>query len=320
MFDIFLKTLAIFLMIFAGYLVRRNKLVDETFNRQLSLLLINIFYPALILSSMVRNYTIETLLTNWTLPVGAAMIMCTGWALGRLTMPWLQQHPESFRRTFLYQCTMNNYSFLPIMLVAGLLGERAVAQVVFASLGAELTIWTLGVQALTGHAVSRRTIRQLFSLPMIAIAAAIGVLACRFLLSHAGMHAANTPAAPRLVGTMLFNTCQMIGQATIPISAIICGARMASLQVDHLFSRPMLGMVCMRLFAIPALAIVLLPLLPLTRSVQQVLMVIAVQPCAMASVSMAELYKADARFASATVLVTHVACLLTMPIWLQFIL
>ena len=320
MFPIFLKTLAIFLMIFAGYLIRRLKVVDESFNRQLALLLINLFYPALILSSMVRNYTFESLVTNWTLPTGACIIICTGWALGRLVMPWLQQQPEMLRHTFHFQCTMNNYSFLPIMLVSGLLGERAVAQVVFASLGAEVAMWTLGVQALTGHAVSQRTIRNLFSMPMAALALAIGLLTCRFLLTQMGAPVSNPPAAPRLVGEMLLNTFQMIGQATIPISAVICGSRMATLEADHLFSCPIFGVLGMRLLAIPALAICLLSLLPLSHPTEQVLMVIAVQPCSLASVTMAEIYKTDARFAAATVLVSHVVCLLTIPLWLHFLL
>ena len=320
MFELFLKTLTIFLMIFAGYLVRRLKVVDETFNRQLSLLLLNLFYPALILSSIVRNYTLESLAANWTLPAGTAVIMCTGWALGRLAMPWLHRQTDAFRRSFHFQCTMNNYSFLPIMLVAGLLGERAVAQVVFASLGAEVAMWTLGVQSLTGHPVSRRTIRNLVSLPMAVLVAAIGLLTCRYLLARGGVHTANVPAAGRLVGEMLLNTCQLIGQATIPVSAIICGSRMATLQADHLFSRPMLGMAGMRLLVIPAMAIALLTLLPLSLPVKQVLMVVAVQPCSMASVTMAEIYGTDARFAAATVLVTHVACLATIPIWLHFLL
>ena len=320
MFALFLKVIAIFLMIFAGFLLRRLKVVDETFNRQLSLLLVNLFYPALILNSMVRNYTLDSLAANWILPAGAAIIMCTGWALGRLVMPWLQKQPETLRRTFHFQCTMNNYSFLPIMLVAGMLGEHAVAQVVFSSMGAELAMWTLGVQTLTGQTVTRRTIRNLISLPMIALIMAIGLLTCRFLLEQMGLHTTNTPVSLRLVGEMLLNSCQMIGQATIPVAAIICGLRMASLEADHLFARPVLGILGMRLLVIPAVAIGILCLLPLPLCAKQVLVVIAVQPCSMASASMAEIYKSDARFAAATILVTHAACLLTIPAWLHFAL
>ena len=35
---------------------------------------------------------------------------------------------------------------------------------------------------------------------------------------------------------------------------------------------------------------------------------------------MAEVYGADARFAAATVLATHAACPVTIPLWLHFVL
>ena len=317
---IFLKTLTIFLMILAGYLVRRNRVVDEAFNRQLSLLLMNVFYPSLILHSVVRNYTIASLAANWTLPAGAIAIMVVGWALGRLALPGLRNQSEGLRRTFLFQCTMNNYSFLPIMLVAGLFGEQAVAQVVFAAFGAELCMWTLGVQSLTGQMMSRHSFRNLLTMPMAALATAVAILAGQALLASIGLDFSRFPAPAHWAGEMFLGAFQMLGQATIPVSAIVCGCRMASLEGENLFSRPMLGMLSLRLLAIPALAIVLISLLPLTTETRQVLLVIAVQPTAMASVTMAEIYHTDTRFAAAAVLTTHLVCLASIPIWLHFLL
>jgi len=320
MFIIFLKTSAIFLMILAGYVVRRLKLVDATFNRQLSLVLMNVFYPALILSSVVRHYTLASLAANWALPAGTAIIMAMGWATGLLVRSRLRDQPEPLQRTFLFHCTMNNYSFLPIMLVAGLLGEPAVAQVIFASLGAEICLWTLGVQSLTGHAASLRTFRNLLTMPMGALTAAVVLLACRAWGVQHGLDASQAPATARLVGETLLDTCQTIGQATVPVSAVICGCCMAELEPHHLWSRPMLGMVLLRMAVIPALAIPVLLRLPLAPAAQAVLMVVAVQPAAMASVSMAAVYHADSRFAAAGVLVTHVVCLVSIPIWLHFLI
>jgi predicted permease len=323
MLPIFLKTLTIFLMILAGYLVRRQKLVDEAFNRQLSLLLMNVFYPSLILSSVVRNYTISSLAANWTLPAGSILIMLAGWSLGRLARSGLHKQPEALQRTFLFQCTMNNYSFLPIMLVAGLFGEQAVAQVVFAAFGAELCMWTLGVQSLTGEIRSLRTFRNLLSMPMAALATAVAILAVQALLVPAPPTPVNQPlpAVPAFgIRDMLLGAFQMLGQATIPISAIVCGCRMASLDGDNLFSRPMFGLLFLRLLAIPTLAILLLSLLPLTPATRQVLLVIAVQPTAMVSVTMAEIYHTDSHFAATAVLTTHLLCLATIPFWLHFLL
>jgi predicted permease len=312
-FATFLKIFAIFLMIAAGFLVRRVRMVDDPFNRQLSLLLTHVFYPALIVSAVVRNYTLASLAANWTLPAGSALIMVAGWAVGRLALRGLAREPEGLRRTFHYQCTMNNYSFLPIMLVSGLFGGKAVAQVVFASLGAELCFWTLGIQALTGHTQPRQVLRNLLTTPMGALAAAIAVL----VLGAALPPAAALPAGVRLTGGMLLDTCQWIGQATIPVSAVVCGCRMATIEARHLLSRPMLAMLGLRLGLIPALAVLGLALLPLPADARPVLLVVAVQPAAMASVTMAEIYRTDAHFAAASVLLTHAACLLTIPLWLH---
>jgi len=97
---------------------------------------------------------------------------------------------------FRFQCTINNYSFLPIMLATTLLDEQGVAQIIFSALGAELVVWTLGLQALTGKPASagrgdgapssraarwadgaRRLaagLRNLASMPLLAMAAAAG--------------------------------------------------------------------------------------------------------------------------------------------------
>jgi len=320
MLIIFLKTSAIFLMILAGYVVRRRKLVDDAFNRQLSLVLMNVFYPALILNAVVRHYTLGSLAANWALPAGTVIIVAVGWSVGMLLRPFLHHEPEGLQRTFLFHCTMNNYSFLPIMLVTGLMGEQAVAQVILASFGAEICLWTLGVQALTGHAVSLRTLRNLLTMPMGALVLAVALLACRAWGVRHGCDSAHLPATAKVAGETALSACQMIGQATVPVSAIICGCRMAALEAEHLLTRPMLGIVLLRLAAIPALVIPLLSLLPLAPAARAVLMVVSVQPVSMASVYMAEVYNADARFAAAGVLATHAICLISIPIWLHFLI
>jgi predicted permease len=320
MFAIFLRTLAIFLMMLAGFVLRRRGVWDDTFNRQLSLLLVNVFYPALILSSIIRNFTLRELGANWTLPAGVFGIMALGWIVGGLCRPLLRGQPEQTRRCFHFMCAVNNYSFLPIMLVTSLWGEGAVAKVVFASLGAEVFVWTLGVQALTGQRVSARSLRHLVSMPMVALVAAFGVVGVRAALDAGGACVAE--AAPPLHATlvMLLDTCRIMGLATVPVSAVICGSRMASLQAHHLATPILAGLAFLRLAAIPALAIGLLHVVPLSADVRGVLTVIAIQPVAMASVSMAEVYDSDSEFSAAAVLVTHVLCLATIPIWLHMAL
>jgi predicted permease len=176
-------------------------------------------------------------------------------------------------------------------------------------------MWTLGVQALTGARVSRQSLRNILSMPMVALICAMFLLTIPYLLTKFNSSLLQPPAAVASAGTMLLHTCQKIGEATIPVSAIICGSRLATLQAAHLFTRPLIGLLGLRLLIIPAVALGLFTLLPLSLPVRQVLLIIAAQPCSMTSISLTCLYKTDEHLAAAAVLVTHIACLLTIPLW-----
>ncbi len=310
MFFIFLRILEIFLMALAGWVLMRRFRFSDHFARELSIVLVNFVYPCLIVSAIVRNFTIQSLLANWMLPAGTAGILCLGWCVGRLVLPLLKNQPEPVRRCFHLTCLLNNYSFLPILIAAGLWGEKAIAQISFAALGAEVTIWTLGIKTVTGAKVDRSFIRHVLSMPILALLFAISLL---------GIASVWTPAAEtsihHILATLL-DTAYAVGRATIPIAALVCGIRLAEIRVHHLFSPLTLGVCILRLGITPALCLLFIFLLPLPKDVAGILSVIALQPCAMLQVSLAEVYDIDADLASATVLMTHLCCLATIPIWL----
>lgn len=316
MLHLFFATAVIFVIISFGCLMRLRRLIDAPFNRQLSLLLINVFYPALIVSSLTRNFTWSTLLRNWTLPAGSALIMLTGWAVGALCLPLLRRQPPRTTGMFRFQCMINNYSFLPIMLAALLLDEKGVSRIVYSTIGAEVAVWTLGVRVLTGGRAPRpELLRNLLSLPMLAMLTGIALLLLRHLLTSAGVGLDGLPLMAN-IAAMLDRALHMTGQATIPVSAVIVGARMAALEWRHIFTRLAACATALRLLLIPAAATAMILWLPFPSEVRPVLLIVAAQPCSMASVTLAEVYNSDAAFGAATVLLTHIFALLTIPLWL----
>ena len=309
--------LPLILMTLAGYALSRIKWIDASFNRQLSLVMLNVFYPSLIISSIIRNFTLGSLLQNWMMPVGAVFILVTGWLVGLVTLPLLKRQTEATRRCYHFICLMNNYSFLPILMGAALWGEKAIALVIFSALGSELCVWTLGIKALTGQKLDRRFLLNLVSVPMVALMFSFAVLLVRALCERQGVAPGET--SNEFLKTLL-ETCRMAGGATIPASALICGSRIAMLHPGKLFSPLMAGTCALRLVVIPALCIAGLSLMPLPLDVRRVLILIAVMPAAMASVTLAEAYGGDAEFSAAAILATHVLCLVTIPLWLSFAL
>jgi len=316
MLVLFIKMLPLILLTLAGYILNRLKWVDMPFNRQLSLVMLNVFYPCLIISSIVRNFTWESLLRNWMMPAGTIFILVTGWLVGLVTLPLLKRETEGTRRCYHFICLMNNYSFLPILMAASLWGEMSVALIIFSGLGSELCVWTLGLKALTGQKLDRRFLRNLVSVPMVALFTSFMVLAIRaFCTRHACLPEPGG-TVDELLKTVL-ESCRMAGGATIPASALICGSRIAMLHPHKLVSPLMAGTSVLRLVVIPAICIGVLSLVPLPVDVRRVLILISVMPAAMASVTLAEAYGGDADFSAAAILTTHVVCLVTIPLWLS---
>jgi predicted permease len=319
MLILFIKMLPLILMTLAGYALSRLKWIDAPFNRQLSLVMLNVFYPCLIISSIVRNFTWETLLQNWMMPAGTVFILVTGWLIGLITLPLLKKHTEATRRCYHFICLMNNYSFLPLLMGAALWGEKAVALVIFSSLGSELCVWTLGVKALTGQKLNRDLLWNLVSIPMLALMFSFAVLLARAGCEHHGLLPSTASVPDEFLKTLL-ETCRMAGGATIPASAVICGSRIAMLHPSKVFSPLMAGTCALRLAVIPALCVLGLSLVPLPLEVRRVLILISVMPAAMASVTLAEAYGGDADFSAAAILATHILCLVTIPLWLSAVL
>jgi predicted permease len=116
---------------------------------------------------------------------------------------------------------------------------------------------------------------------------------------------------------MLLYTLGLAGQATIPVSAVVSGLRMASMKPHHLWSLRMAAFAVVRLAVIPGIAILILHFIPLNTEVWRTLVVISTMPAAMACVPMAELYGGDREFAAAGVLISHIFCLVTIPFWLS---
>jgi predicted permease len=318
MLSITFRLLSVFLMIGIGWLARRRRMIDADTTRNLSRLLTSFFYPALIFTSMTRNFDAAGLAGHWQLPVGAFLIMVLGFGIGLLVERFLVDPHSRQGHAFLFQCTVNNYSFLPMPLALMLWGEAGVAGLIFSTLGPEVAVWTLGVYALSGRQLRRQTLRKLLNAPLLTMAATLVCILLRDAVP-AGVAAAFSGPAVQGGRDAVVAALTLIGGATIPVAMIVAGSRMAELRVHHLFSRLQVSVGLLRLVIIPAAAIGLILLLPLLTDVQRILCLVAIMPSAITSVVLSELYGADSEFAASSVLITHLFSLLTIPLWLLWL-
>ena len=183
MIAIILRILATFLMIGVGFLARRKGQITNETTRQLSHLLTTFFYPALIFTSMTRNFDLPGLGKYWVLPVGGFAIMLLGFILGLLIEKFLHKPSDGSENAFLFQCTISNYSFLPLPIALMLWGEAGLAGIIFSSLGSEIALWTLGLFTISGRRMNAANLKRIISPPLITIAISIAWIVLRDTLS-----------------------------------------------------------------------------------------------------------------------------------------
>ena len=316
MYTIVIRLLAVFLMVAAGVIARRCKMLEGDTTSRLVALVTRIFYPALVYVTLVRTFTLGELIHNWALPTGTALIMLTGFLVGLAVVTVGPFRDKGLARAFHFQCTINNYIFLPMPLILLYWGKAGVGLLVFSTVGSEVAVWTLGVIALTGGGVPwRQMARRLVTMPMVAIAASLVTLLIRDGLD------VNVLASSRLgqSGNALLDALELLGAAAPPLAMVVAGSRMADLHPKHLWQPVQLVLTVLRLVLIPALALLVLQLLPLEGEALAVLRVLAVMPSSIAGVMLSDLYHADREFAASAVLLTHLAALITIPIWLTYL-
>ena len=302
-----------------GFVARKRGMVSAVGTSEMVRVLIAVIYPCLIFSSVTRLNAGE-LAANWIMPVMALAIAGTGLLLGLVALRCMKGVDQQRASAFLFQNTINNYLFLPLPLVMLLWGEDGVALLVFASMGFELMVWTVGVFLFNRASRFSEGLRMMFGPPLIALLFSMCWVCVRDLLQPelpaAGFFA---DLARRLLDLAYFGT-ETVGKATVAVSMIVSGSRIAALDVRAAFDKQVWIVSALRLVVTPVIFILLLKLIPMGEMAYGILAVVAVMPAAVASLVFSERFGGDSDFIATTLLVTHLAAIVTIPLLLAWAL
>jgi hypothetical protein len=310
-----LQILFILALMALGWLARRRKMISETGTAEMTRLLVSVIYPALIFYSITRLNPGQ-LARNWIMPIMTIVIAGIGLALGLLTLRWLKPADPKRAEAFLFQSTINNYLFLPLPLVMLLWGAEGVALLVFASMGFELTVWTVGVFLFNRSSKFSDGLRVMFGPPLIALIVSVIWICVRDL---SPLRLPDNALLNRLFELLYFGA-EVVGRATVALSMIVAGSRISALSAKSINDLHVWIVSTLRLIVAPVLFILLLNQLPMEELARNILTVVAVMPAAVASLIFSERFSGDTDFIAATLLVTHLGAVVTVPLLLAWAL
>lgn len=306
-FDVFLKVVLAVVETFAffalgGFAVERKMFSADSL-KGASRFAINVLTPFLVFSSIAGKFTREDLQTAWIYPVLGFLMIAFHAVCGRLLLPLLRNRTPERTATFMHMAAVNNFIYLPIIIIGYLFPGKTVAALLFCSVGSTFGQWTIGIAVMTGND-SKKLLKNLISPNSVAVLVAVLYLLLPWKL----------PA-----GILDFTV--RLGNLAIPLCLILIGA---SIWV----SRSKLTAYPADLFFTTAVRIVLIPLctllavrwIPLPEIARNLALVLAVMPASSGSVLIVREYGGDVDFAGQLILSTTLLGLITMPVFLAWAL
>jgi predicted permease len=294
----------LFLVIFVGMVISRNKTVDEKWLEVLNNYALWIGFPALILVALSR--------LQWDLNLYGNLI---GWNSARILISILLVFPISAllhlknttRRTLFLAVSYGNVAYLGIPVLKNAFGEEVLPEATMISAVYIFWLFTLGiflVEYFGDHKVHlRELLVRLISNPLL-IAVFIGLFI-----------AVNHIQLPKIILSGLDIFANSVTAVVLFSLGLFMGKQPVGKLRDWI---PVLAFCLIILFVLPFLFLVVLK--PFTNlQISKTWILEAAMPMGLTAYALCLKYKLNTEFASRTVVASTLLAIISLPLWLVFL-
>ena len=285
-----------FLLMFLGHLLYRRKMIDETFSKQLSALLLNVVTPAVLIISYQRPFDREDArqlaLAFFYSVLTFLVAIAAAWLLfGRSKKPYA----KDARMCVIF----SNNGFMAIPLLQALLGPEGVFLGSASIVTATVIAWTYGARILSGE--NRTDLKKILLNP--------GTLA---LLGGVLLF-----CSPWKLPGPIFQAAEYLGGLNTPLGMMVLGVNLSQAKVLSCLKDKTVYLISfVKLLATPLLAAVVLYILGAQPTTAMALLIGVAAPSGVISSMMAQMFGTDYRFSARVVAVTTLLSAVTMPLFL----
>ncbi len=313
---VLVKIAAMFLVIVVAWLARRRGFLAGGFTATLSRLVVDVAFPALVFTQLLRTVDADALRAEWFSPLLAALIIFVAYFVGLAVSPLFGGPAQ--RRTLTFLIAIPNWVFLPLPIAEALYGAAGVRTVLLCNAGGQLVLWSFGVWIL--HGGIRQALRNLLVNTGLW-ATVLGIAMALLFPAARELETINAAAASPggVLGGALVQALAMVGSLTIPLSLLTIGAQLGELTIAvHRFPRSLWGVILGRLIMAPLVTLALgfaaiQAGVQIPDTTRMVCYLIATMPVAISCSVMTERYGGDVPLAAEGIFYTTLFSLLTVP-------
>lgn len=292
---VFYEVLILFILMLAGFIAAKAKILSEDGRKQLSSFIINITLPIVILMSSQMEFTKEKI-TNSLWLLGMSVVM---FVISILISAILYKKSGNEKEKVLkFSTVFSNSAYMGFPVLYALLGSEGVFYGSVFLLPFNVFLWTYGVLIFKRHTGFKQSLKDILSPSMISIVVTFIFLWFKVRIPYP-----------------INDGLNIIGGLTTPLSMIVIGGTLAAVKFGALISDKWIYLVTViRLLGLPALAYGLFfwfspPQMSLT-----ILVLLVGMPCAAATTIFAQQYGGDTKLASGVVSFSTLLSITTIPL------
>ena len=284
-------------LIAVGYIIRKLGILSRELNKGLSDLLVYVTLPFSIITSFNFPFS-QTLLANGIIVLLISIAIHLFAIFISKLLYW--KYSPATNRVLRAATVFSNCAFMGFPILEAVYGAQGVFYGSFYILTFQILIWTAGVGIFTGKQ-NTTSWRQVLNPAVIAVV--IGFILFVFSIR---------------LPEPIFNTLEMVGSMTTPISMLIIGSLLVETKLSEVFSGfSIFYVTIIRLIILPLFAVACLILLGVKGITFGVPVLATAMPTAALVVVFAEKHGADAILASRAVFVSTIPAMIALILFLD---
>lgn len=299
---VFGVVLSLFLVLFTGYLLKRQGILRDTDIGVINRLILDVTLPAFVFHALYRQrVTSDMVYAAWLFGILQVLVMALLWIPARLL-----KFPHPVIGTFLLTAVYGNTGFLGYPVVQAIFGKTTgamAAAVVYDQFSMALPVYTVGVAVAmhygTKHETNWREMLTFFTTPTFLVL--IGTLV---------INAMRVP-----VPTFVVYSAQMVAGATVPLVLLSLGLMLepAHLRANHYYL-PMILVIVAKMALFPYLMWLATGWMGVQGVARWVAVTQSAMPSAMVNAVITERYGCDHQLATLVIVLGTLLTIFVLPV------
>lgn len=311
---LFISVFTLFLFMIPGFILRKLKLIDGGFAKNLSLLVLYIAQIALLLHSYIIEFKPSVLSGILQVFIVSFLIHCILFIVARSLF---KKAPQSTKKVLQFGLIFSNAGYMGIPVISDVFGAELTIYATIYIVWFNIFAFSLGRLIYTGD-------KKYMSVKEAIINPAVVPIIIGFIIfiTGGGTWIQNTIKESTPLGLsvkVFYDVCTTLKNMVAPLTMLVIGARLADIKFKGILKdKYMYPFVALRLLILPAIIFVLLKVLNVLNLIDttamSILLILSSTPAAALTSMFAELYDGDSPYAGKLVALTTVLSVLTMPL------